>query len=42
MHKKDVNLMKALKQAESNKMYFAFIPKGSEGKLIVSNKSEFA
>jgi hypothetical protein len=39
MQKKDVKLTQALKQAGSNKMYFAFIPKGSEGKLIVSNST---
>ena len=36
MQEKDANLKQALKQAESHKMYFALIPRGSEGKLIVS------
>lgn len=34
----DSDLLLALKQAKSKKMFFAFIPKGSEGKLIVSKK----
>ena len=32
----DAHLVVALKQAKSKKMFFAFIPKGSDGKLIVS------
>src|SRR5207249_93746 len=32
----DVELTAALKQAKSKKMFFAFVPKGSDGKLIVS------
>jgi hypothetical protein len=32
----DANLAAALKQAKSKKMFFAFVPKGSDGKLIVS------
>jgi hypothetical protein len=36
MPRKDDNLRKALREAESKKMYFVFIPKGSEGKLIVA------
>src|SRR5262245_1316403 len=36
MQQKDAKLTRALKQAESNKMHFVFIPKGSEGRLIVS------
>jgi hypothetical protein len=32
----DANLTAALKQAKSTKMFFAFVPKGSEGKLLVS------
>jgi hypothetical protein len=34
----DAELLTALKLAKSKKMFFAFIPKGSEGKLIVSRK----
>ena len=34
----DADLLLALKQAKSKKMFFAFVPKGSEGKLIVSRK----
>ena len=34
----DADLVLALKQAKSKKMFFAFIPKGSEGKLIISKK----
>jgi len=33
---KDDELSQALKQAKSKKMFFAFFPKGTEGKLIVS------
>jgi hypothetical protein len=36
MPQKDENLRKALKQAESRKMYFVFIPKGSDGKMLIS------
>jgi hypothetical protein len=32
----DANLTAALKQAKSTKVFFAFVPKGSDGKLIVS------
>jgi hypothetical protein len=32
----DADLVVALKQAKSKKMFFAFVPKGSEGKLIIS------
>jgi hypothetical protein len=32
----DADLVVALKQAKSKKMFFAFIPKGSDGKLIIS------
>src|SRR5258706_12560229 len=32
----NLELVAALKQAKSKKMFFAFIPKGSDGKLIVS------
>jgi hypothetical protein len=32
----DAELVTGLKQAKSKKMFFAFIPKGGEGKLIVS------
>jgi hypothetical protein len=32
----DADLAAALKQAKSKKMFFAFVPKGSDGKLIVS------
>jgi Putative peptidoglycan binding domain len=32
----DATLMAALKQAKSKKMFFAFVPKGADGKLIVS------
>ena len=31
----DVELVTALKQAKSKKMFFAFVPKGTDGKLIV-------
>jgi hypothetical protein len=34
----DAELVTALKQAKGKKMFFAFIPKGAEGKLIVSKK----
>src|SRR5438874_3498712 len=36
MPDKDDELIQALKQAKSKKMFFAFVPKGAEGKLIVS------
>jgi hypothetical protein len=32
----DANLAAALKQAKGKKMFFAFIPKGSDGKLMIS------
>ena len=32
----DANLTAELKQAKSTKMFFAFVPKGSDGKLLVS------
>jgi peptidoglycan hydrolase-like protein with peptidoglycan-binding domain len=32
----DADLTAALKQAKSKKMFFAFVPKGADGKLIVS------
>jgi hypothetical protein len=32
----DAGLVAALKQAKSKKMFFAFIPKGSDGTLIIS------
>jgi hypothetical protein len=32
----EANLTMAIKQAKSKKMFFAFVPKGSEGKLLVS------
>ncbi len=32
----DASLTTALKQAKSKKMFFAFVPKGADGKLIVS------
>ena len=32
----DAELARALKQAHLRKLFFAFIPKGTEGKLIVS------
>jgi peptidoglycan hydrolase-like protein with peptidoglycan-binding domain len=32
----DATLTAALKQAKANRMFFAFIPKGADGKLIVS------
>ena len=32
----DAGLAAALKQAKGKKMFFAFVPKGSEGTLIVS------
>jgi hypothetical protein len=34
----DADLVTALKLAKSKKMFFAFIPKGSDGKLILSKK----
>jgi hypothetical protein len=34
----DVALQKALKQAKTKKMHFAFVPKGNDGKLIVAVK----
>jgi hypothetical protein len=34
----DVELARALKQAHTRPMFFAFIPKGSDGMLIVSPK----
>jgi hypothetical protein len=34
----DADLLVALKQAKLKKMFFAFIPKGTDGKLIVSKK----
>jgi hypothetical protein len=34
----DAELVTALKMAKSKKMFFAFIPKGSDGQLIVSKK----
>ena len=34
----DADLILALKMAKTKKMFFAFIPKGPEGKLIVSKK----
>jgi len=36
MPEKDDELAQALKQAKGKKMFFAFVPKGSDGKLIVS------
>jgi hypothetical protein len=36
MAEKDAELTLALKQAKSKKMFFAFVPKGADGKLIVS------
>ena len=32
----DAELTAALKQAKSKKMFFAFVPKGTDGKLIIS------
>src|SRR5438067_3748436 len=32
----DADLVTALKMAKGKKMFFAFVPKGSDGKLIVS------
>ena len=32
----DPNLLVALKQAKLKRMFFAFVPKGSEGTLIIS------
>ena len=34
----DADLVTALKLAKGKKMFFAFIPKGSDGKLILSKK----
>jgi WD40 repeat protein len=34
----DAELTTALKQAKSKKMFFALVPKGAEGKLIVAKK----
>src|SRR5262245_8163525 len=34
----DKELLQALKMAKSKKMFFAFIPKGTDGKLMVSKK----
>src|SRR5882762_6105990 len=38
----NLELVAALKQAKSKKMFFAFIPKGSDGKLIVSKNKILA
>src|ERR1700688_3109693 len=38
MSEKDDDLTKALKLAKSRKMFFAFVPKGVGGKLIISKK----
>jgi hypothetical protein len=34
----DADLLAALKQAKLKKMFFAFVPKGTEGKLLISKK----
>jgi hypothetical protein len=34
----DADLLAALKQAKMKKMFFAFVPKGTDGKLLISKK----
>jgi hypothetical protein len=38
MNMPDTELLAALKQAKSKKMFFALVPKGADGKLIVAKK----
>jgi len=35
----DANLTAELKQAKSTKMFFAFVPKGADGKLLISKSN---